>query len=331
MKLRLFFFIGIFSFCYAQSDRIVFTPRLQILLDDMKLYKLDAEGELYLHAGDLYEHSVWAYNAAWEILDDSSPYMQGFFLTERQKEIVALAALLHDIGKAGRFELFEHTHPTLRYDVIKHEDNTVDYVVYFVDYQTHPHIGFEYSGKHFFAPDVKGFVPQYYYLIHKRTGQLEEFDFAQLFCEIGLTKEEQKIVAILIGIHYEFGNLKYAKITQEEFLSLIEDLVKVVDYNHGELDELIVRLSILIQVIDVKGLILVPAKNSSLFPEGIHSDVTHFDLKFEDPFLAFEYATRDQSTPFAINLMLRILDTYYSKTAEKDIKNYFIENNFLIA
>lgn len=309
MKLKVLFLITVIAVWYVQTHSF-YTPQLQRLLNDMKLYKLDAQGEKYLHGGDLYEHSVWTYNAAWEILADSSPYTQGFSLAQRQKEVVALAALLHDVGKAGRIDLFEKTHPTLHYDVIKNKEGNVDHIVYFVDHQAHPHIGFEYTGKQFFAPDNQHFVPQQYYVINQKTAQLELFDFERLFDELGLTQKEQKVVAILIGIHYEFGNLKHAQITIEQFLGLIEDLVKAVEYNHGELDELIVRLSILIQVIDVKGLIQIPARSSKLFPNGIQSDPTHFDLKFEDPFVSLGYATTDHTEPFALKLMFDVLDTF---------------------
>lgn len=313
MKLKLFFLVSFFVVWSVHAEHIVFTPRLQMLLDDMKLYKLDAEGEKYLHAGDLYEHSVWTYNAAWEILEDNTLYMQGFSLVQRQKEVVALAALLHDIGKAGRLDLFEQAHPTRHYNILECNDGGIDHIVYFQDYQAHPHIGFEYTGKHFFASDVRGFIPRDYYLLHKQTGQLEKFDFVMLFDELGLTLEEQRLIAILIGIHYEFGNLNHDRISPEQFLEMIEDLVKAVHYNNGELDELIVRLSILIQVIDVKGLTPVTGRKTSLFPEGIFAELIHGDLKFLDPFLALGYATIDQTTPSAVNHMVQVLNAFYQK------------------
>ena len=66
---------------WCTEQHIVATPLLHTLLDDIKLYKLDSEGDQYLHAGDLYEHSVWTYNAMVELLRGDLPYIQDLQLT----------------------------------------------------------------------------------------------------------------------------------------------------------------------------------------------------------------------------------------------------------
>src|SRR5437879_6584358 len=91
------FLIFLCAWAHAILPSVVLTPLLQQLLDDFKLYKLDSQGDAYVHAGDLYEHSIWTYNAMVELLRSNSPYAQDLQLTEREQEIIALAALLHDI------------------------------------------------------------------------------------------------------------------------------------------------------------------------------------------------------------------------------------------
>lgn len=292
-RLRSFFlfccFFAQFSTIIVHADEhIVATPRLYELLEDMRLYKLDAQGDQYLHAGDLYEHSIWTYNGMLELLESDMPYVQNLSITPRQKEIVALAALLHDIGKAGRKELFEGTHPKLRYDIIKHHNNPVSSITYYQDHQEHPRICFDYAA----APLKKQFSDQdtrTYYLINIQDASLIPFDMAALYKELGITFEEQKIIALLLGIHYEFGNFKHGKITAEQFLNFLEKLAQEVDYNNGQLDTQIVQLAILIQAADVKGLVPVSPQESYLFPSGIACTPTHEPTKFTNPFEALDY------------------------------------------
>jgi hypothetical protein len=312
MNYKIFFLISFFTFCYAQSDHITLTPQLQLLLDDMKLYKFDSEGDIYLHAGDLYEHSIWTYNAMWELFRTNSVYVHNLNLTERQKEIVTLAALLHDIGKAGRLELFEECSAS-PYDIIKNDKGIVTKIIYYQDHQQHPKIGFEYAGKDFFEQFQENYLIRNYWIMDRKTAAIRQFDMHHLFDELGLTYDEQKIVTILIGIHYEFGNLKHNEITIDQFLSMLKNFVKVVDYNEGNLDDLILRLAILIQVADVKGLTPVDLQASTIFPEGIECKPTHSDLKFENPFKELGYEAVDGSIAVAFRIMNNVVNYFHEK------------------
>lgn len=270
------------------SKHITLTPLLQCLINDMKLYKLDSEGDPYLHAGDLYEHSMWTYNAMAELLNGDTPYGRHVFLTDRQKEVVALAALLHDIGKAGRKDFFERTHPTLYYEMNKNAEGVITHITYKQDRQEHPHISFEYTAKPFLKEN-KNYRLRDYYVVNPKSSRLTAFNIAQMYDELGLSLEEQKVLAVLLGIHYEFGNLNGNKITNQMFLARLDNLVKVVNYNEGNLDEFIIHGAILIQVADVKGLVPVPGYQTPLFPGGIQCDSSHKEIKYNNPFKSFGY------------------------------------------
>lgn len=288
----------------------------------MKLYKLDSEGEMYLHAGDLYQHSIWTYNAMVEMFDSNGVYVQDLYLTQREKEVIALAALLHDIGKAGRKELFDHTHPKLHYDVIRNQDGSVANIIYYQDRQEHPHISFEYAAKSLIAKDDTH-ANEDYYIINKGTGTLSCFDMSQLYNQLGITIEEQKIIAILLGIHYEFGNYKHGKITAHTFLAILEDLAKAVGYNHGILDEQIVRLAIVIQAADVKGLTPVPAQATHIFPEGITCEPVHQPTKFDDAFKALGYTSQDSccsSAPLGVQAMNHLITYFHDQYQHTEIQ-----------
>lgn len=310
--LRLLFLFFLFNsniFLYSIQEE-----PLERLLNDMKLYKLDSQGNRYFHAGDLYEHSIWTYNAMVEVLNSDLPYVQGLNLTERQKEILALAALLHDIGKAGRKNLFDGTHPRLHYEIIKDEEGTIKSITYYPDRQEHPHICFDYAVKPFCiytgSYENKHELGEYY-MIDPETAQLSPFDITELYEQFNLTSEEQKVFAILLGIHYEFGNVIGNKITVEQFLKLLDNFVKITDYNQGVLDEELVRLALLIQIADLKGVLPVPAQATHLFPEGISCTATH-QSQFDDVFTFFGYITinNESHEPPAVIKMNEILDCF---------------------
>ncbi|MCL4380097.1 HD domain-containing protein [Candidatus Dependentiae bacterium] len=297
---------------YPTTTHIVMKPLLQRLLQDMQLYKLDAAGDPLLHAGDLYEHSIWTYNGMIALLRGNLPYVRNVQLTERQKEVVALAALLHDIGKAGRLDLLQGTHPVLRRYDIHRNAGIITHITYYQDNQQHTRICFEYAAKPFLTVQSGYDLRDYY---RASGNHFVPFAMEQMFQELGLTPEEQQVIAILVGIHYEFGNLNRNKITNDGFLTKLEKLVKAVHYNGGELNEFIVRLAILIQVADVKGLVPVPAYKTPLFPEGISCNPVHEPVRFSDPFTEFNYVSHDccSAEPIGVQKMEELLACFHAR------------------
>ncbi len=309
-KVILSFVFVVASTCWLFSrPHITMTPLLYNLLEDMGLYQLEAQGDPYLHAGDLWHHSVWTYNKMVQLLKSDSPYVQGLTLSERQQEVVALAALLHDVGKAGRYELltegpfqepsyYEPATLQLRYQVISGISSFVNRVIYYQDRQVHPRIGFEYAAGR-----------RDYCMLDRKTGDFGSFDMLAMYKELGLTDEEQKLIAVLIGIHYEFGNLKHKKMTSEQLLKKLAGLVQEVNYNNGILTEETVRLSILIQVADVGGLVQVPAQCTPLFPHGISCVATHSPIKFVEPLKALDYECCS-GEPINVGVMRELLECF---------------------
>lgn len=291
-------------FALEPAQHIVMTPTLQVLLNDMKLYKLKSHNGKYLHAGDLYEHSMWCYNAMVELLDGKLPYAQNLHLNERQKEIIMLAALLHDIGKSGRADLFDRTHPTLYYEIIKNHDDQVEYIHYYSDRQEHPKISLNYLATPLLDKDSSHF--QNYYAINTRTGKLHPFNMEQLYQELNLTKEEQQIIAILAGIHYDFGNVSHGRMTNQQYLTKLQEHVSLVGYNNGVMDEHIVRLSVLIQVADVKGIYPVSGRSTPLFPNAVDYNARHDKTEFIDAFKQLDYVAGDGSCPDGENAPSRV-------------------------
>lgn len=311
------------------------TQLLRTLLDDMKLYTLDSEGDPYLHAGDLYQHSIWTHNAMAELLRSNSPYVRNVQLTERLEEVLLLAALLHDIGKAGRQELFAHTHPKLSYTIKKHENGTVESIMYYQDYQEHTRISFEYAAQPLVAEE-KSSKQHIYHICNTATAELVPLSIDQLYQELGLSREEQQLIAILLGIHYEFGNLKSGKITHENFLEKLTKLAAEVGYHGGVIDEQLVQLAILIQVADVKGLVPVAPQTTPLFPEGISCQPVHKPTIFEDPFTAFSYAhshgcCSPNAEPIGIQVMQELLDSFRRRDASYTHALHAIEPSTAIA
>lgn len=134
-------------------------------------------------------------------------------LTQREIELAFLGALLHDIGKAGDLE-----------QSYKQKHN-------------HPHSGFEY-------------------IVQKRPYKVSTtrtFDFNKMFAQLGITKEEQKIIAILVGCHYKFGNYMQQKITKKDYLDAILHYALQVNYDPKKITTALVKMAILVSAADVRG------------------------------------------------------------------------------
>ena len=313
LMLQLFIMIGSID----AHNHIVMTPTLQKLLNDWSLYKLDAQGDPYLHQGDLLEHSLWVYFSAIELLETENPYGSSLHITDREKEIVALACLLHDIGKAGRKDLFDKTHKTLYYSVCKNSDHAVSHIDYLQDRQEHPCICFEYLAAPFLNENITdGFTPAQTYHFADQT----LLDVQALYKELEVTIEEQKVIAILVGIHYDFGNLKHGKITNEQFLDKLETLVQKVNYSPGQLNDDIIRLSIFINIADVMGLHYKPWRKTALFPEETVTEIKHASF-MTNPYVTLGCGGENiDAKPVAVVAMENLL-AYFRETYQANSEN----------
>ena len=270
--------------CFKHND-FVFTKQLRMLFDDIKLYKLCVD-QKSLHAGDLYEHSLWSYYAFIGLLNDS-PYSEGLVLSLREKKIIPIAALLHDIGKAGRVELFDENN-THGYKVCMTDNNVVDHISYYSDSQEHVLNGFQYLAGHFLNNKKSNFLSKNYRL---NNGKI--FDFYTMFKELSIDENEQKLIAILVGMHYEFGNFVQNIITEQQFLEKLQNFVQAVNYNNNVVNDRLVQLCVLVQVADVQGLTPVSWCCNSFFPKTLFLEQRHVDtLRFSNPLYDFGYSKK---------------------------------------
>jgi putative nucleotidyltransferase with HDIG domain len=143
-------------------------------------------------------------------------------LDDADKELVIFAALLHDIGKAG------------------------DLIYSYPRKPNHPLDGFEY-------------------LLSKKNYKIDDknkFDFAQFFKVFNISDENKKIIAVLVGAHYLFGDLLSKNPTNKDsehfrwYIKNIEILAEKAELigKHDKINEKLVRLCVLTSAADVKGM-----------------------------------------------------------------------------
>lgn len=234
------------SFLRPQAAPI---PEIQTLADDMAYYKFLSPPDTG-QAGDLLEHSLWVHYATQQLFQENSPFIDGYTWTERDKQLLGLAGFLHDVGKAGRDDLLTSTDNTKAYQCCYDWAHHLACINYHFDHEAHAMIGFDYIVN----PTQRTYRLQ--------TGAT--YDFSKLFNALGITQREISIIAVLVGIHYTFGKLRPQKITNDEFIALVNKLATAAGY--GNADEYLLRLSVLIQVADVRGMTYVAPQKTLLFP-----------------------------------------------------------------
>jgi len=190
-------------------------PEIQTLVTDMAYYKFLAPKDTG-QAGDLLEHSLWVHYATLQLFAENSPFVQGFAWTPRQQKLLSLAGFLHDVGKAGRDDLFTSTDAGKAYQCSYAADGTLIDIHYHFDREEHAMIGFDYL----LNPATRAY--------HLQTGGT--YDFKQLFKALGITDDDIKIMGILTGIHYTFGKLRPKLITNEDFIAKLQQLATAAGY-----------------------------------------------------------------------------------------------------
>lgn len=250
----------------------IMTPAMQELLDDFKYYKItdketaNSKQTDTHHTGDLYQHSLWTAISVIEWWNKHSPWVSG--IDKRYKRLSIIAAILHDVGKAGDWKFQYRTKPD------------------------HPIICFQYIA------NIRPYT----------MGNGKKFSFKNLFQELKLTNEDQKILAILVGIHWEFGNvlkrlhddkhnstltdqkrasLKHIFIT--DYLVLLQSFAQKINYNKGIIDDQLLRLALLISAADVRGARKVYYLNSIINPPLIEPHPAPENSV--EPFIKYKYDT----------------------------------------
>lgn len=160
----------------AQS--VHYSSPLEHLLKNLKLYLTTSQ-----HTGNLYEHSIWASRAIVDILRDNG------IVDSAKIRLHVLAALLHDVGKAGDLKYEYYTKPT------------------------HPKQGFNY------LIGLEKFCIE---------GVDAGFDFHLLFDSLGLSEQDRLFVAIIAGMHHEISAVRDA-IAKGSGAQALEDMLKKLD------------------------------------------------------------------------------------------------------
>lgn len=228
-------------------------PALKTLLDDIKLYKL--EHPTTLHAGNLYEHLMWTHYAAARLFKEQSPWVGQFPFSERDKQLVMLAALLHDVGKAGRIELFNGTHGKLTYTPVTDNSGKVIRILYGHDHKEHVLAGFEYVAEAFYP-----YGQQRQYILSRAI----PFSLQPIFTQLKISLEEQKTIAVMVGMHYDFGMMVNRGMSNEEYISRLRQYAEKVQL--PVLTEKILRMCVLVHVADLMALNYVAPQPTWLFP-----------------------------------------------------------------
>jgi hypothetical protein len=234
-----------------------FPPRLHAkkITDILKRYKVTqidpATGKsVNWHVGDTFEHSVWPEKAVEQWFDTNDEWVEGL-----NRTTATLAAFLHDIGKAGDLEfkyLWKEDHPEVGFNMLLDKANF--YYVQSVD--GHP---FNVLKKSIYqtAPTLENPHPV---IQLPDNALIREFNFSKWFQQQGITPDQQKIIAISVGIHYDFGlvlkQLSEGKSEEDIFKNFLDSLKKMckhANYNNGILTEELVKMSIMIGAADLKG------------------------------------------------------------------------------
>lgn len=231
------------------------TTLFEQLALDLKYYKTSNTG---FHSGHLYEHSMWTAMVidrwfeerngnAVDSGESALSWLDG--IDESDRSTLVLAGFLHDVGKASNNNSHYHltnTNPSL--------DTSSLHLVQYPTYHaigTHPEDGFKFL--RMIAPYSLSAIKSAagsYEAGFKNKGQL---NFDQMFQKLGLTEEQQQIIQILTGIHWNFGADLMMRNNPKNFLLNLKKYVANVNYNNKTIDERIVRLAIVIGAADVRG------------------------------------------------------------------------------
>lgn len=234
---------------------------LKALLENFKHYKTT---NARFHAGNLYEHSLWVAITVNEWFSTKNEWTEG--LSDHDRKVALLAALLHDVGKAGDLNFVYYTKPH------------------------HPQVGQEYIlGKEQFKIDGS-----------------KSFNFDALFRALHVSDKERKFISILVRAHHDLGDVLKKVATHKKkhlhddilhphlktYVQKLESYAHYAGYTDA-IDKRMIRLAMLVSAADVKGASPCDCMHEfaldnlaiSKSPERVHAAAT-------DKFHEFEYHTR---------------------------------------
>lgn len=217
------------------SDSINITKQL---LDDFKHY---ITNNIDWHSGDLYQHSIWVSNVVAKWWKDNRHWVKD--IDPKDKNLSILAGLIHDIGKGGTLAPGANAFGYPPLTTIS--DGSTKYYPYY-DIRLHPKTGFDYLTKKSYklAPDGT-----------------KLFDYDSFFDKFNISDEDRKLLAIIVGIHWDFGGIVFKKkdtIPNDEdrykiYLNNLRCLAINANYNNGNIDERLIRIALLVSAADVLG------------------------------------------------------------------------------
>ena len=186
------------DFQHIPKEKINLTPpTVQIYLQQLSLYE---STNVYFHAGNLLEHSIWS-------LLFAEQYIKVFSIpNDTIKKLYAFTAFIHDIGKMKYVEMTKNLKTKkLLYNSVKY----------------HPVYGYEY---------LMDLVP--YYIVDNNLKETSKLDINKLLIDFGVNNNiyYRKCIALIILNHWDFGGeyLKYYNISNR-FLLAKKYIRKVID------------------------------------------------------------------------------------------------------
>lgn len=238
----LFIALTILAGCWHSQEQ---KSELHRLLSDMQLYKLVSANA---HQGDLLEHSIWALYAAAKLTNEPNYATQNLVLSEQEKKLVQLGALLHDIGKAGQCSLFENASQSRSYAIKRVAGQFI--IEYKSDNREHTLVGYNYIAQ------PKTNSKDFYCFFDK-----SKLNVKKILKEARLTDHEHCILALMIGMHWELGAISKNLITIPGYIDKAKMLWKKLKPQKN-LTPHIIRLCILVQMADMLGIEYNPPRKT---------------------------------------------------------------------
>lgn len=296
---------------------------LKTLTDDLALYKTTNTD----HEGHLIAHSIWTARTIDKWFKQKKFWTEG--IDQKYHKTAVWGGFLHDIGKAGHFRSpyrIIPEHPSIGFHYLAgFTSNKLTHFRHratnFIYHLTPPDKAEKFTAA--FTSNQR--LPQE--TLKKMVGKsnIEIYSFKKLFTELNFSQEEQNIISILSGIHWEFGHVMQHQASNasiQDYFVKLQELVNLTDYNNKIIDDTIVRLAMLITAADAR----------SSAPEGLcivsdtmlnHPSIAYDKNKtHDDYFINWENGLLKQNEEFESAYERFNYETHGKRSREKIIE-YF--------